>query len=71
MRNKFSTPFQPIPYIVERVKETMITAKRTADQRRITRNSSHYKKFKAGSQYAQDQVHWDFEEEDEGNDSAT
>ena len=46
----------------------MITAKRTTDQRRITRNSSH-KKFNAGSQYSQDQVPWDFEKEDEGNDS--
>ena len=60
-RNKVSTPFEPIPYIVEKVKGTMITAKRTTDQRRITINSSHYKKFKAGSQYAQDQVPWDFE----------
>ena len=50
---------------MERVHGTMITAKR----RRVTRNSSHYKKFKAGSQYAQDQVPWDFEKEDEGNDS--
>ena len=68
-RNKFGTSFEPIPYIVERVKGAMITAKRTTDQRRITRNSSHYKKFKAGSLYAQDEVPWDFEEEDEGNDS--
>ena len=68
-RNTFSTPFEPIPYIVEKVKGTMITTKRTTDQRRITINSSHYKKFKAGSQYAQDQVPWDFEKKDEGNDS--
>ena len=68
-RNKFSTPFEPIPYIVERVHGTMITAERTTDQRRVTRNSSHYKKFKASSQYAQDQVPWDFEKEDEGSDS--
>ena len=47
----------------------MITAKKTTNQRRVTRNSSHCKKFKAGSQYAQDQGPWDFEKEDEGNDS--
>ena len=68
-RNKFSTPFEPIPYIVERVKGTTITEKRTTDQRRITRNSSNYKKFTAGSQYAQDEVPWDFEEVDEENDN--
>ena len=68
-RNKFITPFEPIPYIVEKVHGTMITAKRTTDQKRITRNSSHYKKFKDGSQYAQDQVLRDFEKKDEGNDS--
>ena len=54
---------------MEKVHGTMITAKRTTDQRIVTRDSSHYKKFKAGSQYAQDQVPWDFEKEDEGNDS--
>ena len=36
-RNKFSTPFEPIPYIMEKVKGTIITAKRTTDQRGITR----------------------------------
>ena len=66
-RNKFSTctPFKPKPYIVEGVNGTMITAKRTTDQRRITRNSSHYKKVKTTeyvhTEPSDDQVPWNFE----------
>ena len=56
---------------MEKVKGTMIIAKRTTDQRRVTRNSSHYKKFKAGSQYVQDPISWDFEKEDIVKDSAS
>jgi hypothetical protein len=43
----------------------MITAKRTTDQRRITRNSSHYKKVKTTeyvhTEPSDDQVPWNFE----------
>jgi hypothetical protein len=69
-RNKFSTPFESIPYIVEKVKGTMITARRTTDQRRITRNSSHYKKVRKPVQgnaplevilENEDEVSWNFE----------
>ena len=73
-RNKFSTPFEPIPYIVERVKGTMIMAKRTIDQRRITRNSSHYKKVGKAPDFVQmeqtdDSESWNFEA-DVGNASS-
>ena len=33
-KNKYSTPFEPIQYIVERVKGTMITASTATDERR-------------------------------------
>ena len=71
-RNKFSTPFEATPYIVETVKGSMITARRTTDRRRVTRNSSHYKKIqKARRNYNQPEVmpeeenqwSWNFEEE--------
>ena len=42
-RNKLSTPFEPIPYHVTRVKGSMITAQRTTDNRTVTRNSSFFK----------------------------
>ena len=72
-RNKLSsTPFEATPYIVETVKGSMITARRTTDRRRVTRNSSHYKKIqKARRNYKQSEVmpeeenqwSWNFEEE--------
>ena len=43
-RNKFTTPFEPVPYTVSSANGSMITARRITDQREITRNSSHYKK---------------------------
>ncbi len=39
--NKFTMPYEPIPYTVENVKGSMITAKN--GQRLVTRNSSHFK----------------------------
>ena len=42
-RNKLSTPFEPIPYHVTRIKGSMITAQRTTDNRTVTRNSSFFK----------------------------
>ena len=38
--NKLSTPFDPKPYIITKVKGSMITAKRISDGKNITRNSS-------------------------------
>lgn len=67
--NKFSTPFEPTPYIAESVKGTMVTARRTTDQRKITRNSSHYKIIKESEVEeapAEDQIPWNFEA-DSGN----
>ena len=39
--NKFSAPYNPEPFIVEKRKGTMITAKN--DSNRVTRNSSQFK----------------------------
>ena len=44
-KNKFSSKFDTVPYTVIQRKGTMITAENK--KRRITRNVSHFKKFKA------------------------
>ena len=45
--NKLSTPYDPIPYIVEKVKGSMIVAERSSGKRKsITRNSSEFRKLK-------------------------
>ena len=41
--NKLSTPFDPKPYVITKVKGSMIIAKRTSDCKNITRNSSQFK----------------------------
>ena len=43
--NKASPHFEPVPYTVLDVKGSMITARRTTDQKEVTRNSSHFKKL--------------------------
>ena len=44
--NKLSTPYDPIPYIVEKVKGSMIVAERSLGKRKsITRNSSEFRKL--------------------------
>ena len=40
-KNKLSTPFNPLPYIIHKKKGSMITAKRNDHE--VTRNSSHFK----------------------------
>ncbi|ESO96580.1 hypothetical protein LOTGIDRAFT_174811 [Lottia gigantea] len=40
---KLTTPYDPQPYVVVRVKGTMITATRLSDGKSITRNASHFK----------------------------
>ena len=73
-RNKFSTPFEPIPYILEGANGTMITAKRTTDPLK-TNNEKQlpiYKKVKTTdyvhTEPTDDQVPWNFEA-DVGNES--
>ncbi len=44
--NKFSLPYDPVPYTVEKVKGSMITADRYGGRKSITRNSSHFKRLK-------------------------
>ena len=41
--NKLSTPFHPEPYVITKVKGSMIIAKRISDGKNITRNSSQFK----------------------------
>ena len=41
--NKLSTPFDPKPYVITKVKGSMIITKRISDGKNITRNSSHFK----------------------------
>ena len=44
-QNKASPRFEPVPYTVQDVKGSMITAKRATDQKLVTRNSSFFKKL--------------------------
>ena len=44
--NKASPHFEPVPYPVLDVKGSMITARRTTDQKEVTHNSSHFKKLR-------------------------
>ena len=43
--NKASPHFEPVPYTVLDVKESMITARRATDQKEVTHSSSHFKKL--------------------------
>ena len=45
IQNKASPRFEPVPYTILDVKWSMITAKRTTDQKLVTRNSSFFKKL--------------------------
>ena len=40
-QNKFSTPYNPKPFLVQETKGSMITASNGSDT--VTRNSSHFK----------------------------
>jgi len=42
--NKASPDFEPVPYTILDVKGSMITARRSTDQKEVTRNSYHFKK---------------------------
>ena len=42
IQNKASPRFEPVPYTILDVKGSMITAKRTTDQKLVTRNSSSF-----------------------------
>ena len=44
--NKLTTPYSDKPYIIIKIKGSMITAKRIEDEKTITRNSSHFKTIK-------------------------
>ena len=44
-RNKLSTPFNPQPYQVTDVKDTLVTAENPITNHRITRNETHFKKI--------------------------
>jgi hypothetical protein len=44
--HKLSLPYDPIPYRVETVKGSMITAEKLSDGKQLTRNCSHFKKIK-------------------------
>ena len=44
-QNKASPRFEPVPYTIQDVKGSMITAKRATDQKLVTRNSSFFKKL--------------------------
>ena len=72
-RNKFSTPFESTPYMVEKIKGTMITASRITDNRKLTRNSFYFKRWNSSTleddqeviNNGQDQEWWDFHEDSE------
>ena len=44
-RHKASPHFEPVPYISQDVKGSMITSRQTTDQKEVTRDSSHFKKL--------------------------
>ena len=43
--SKLTTTFESNPYVDEGVKGSMVSAERIKDQRKVTRNSSHFKKM--------------------------
>ena len=49
IQNKASPRFEPVLYTILDVKGSMITAKKTTDQKLVSRNSSFFKKL---------QIHW-------------
>jgi transposase InsO family protein len=67
-RNKLSLPYDPIPYRVETVKGSMITAEKLSDGKHLTRNSSHFKKLQIGPEEVCIEEPVDFPEE--GDDQA-
>ena len=60
-KNKLSTAYEPNPYKIEEVKGSMITARRSSDGRRVTRNNSHFKRVSGGRNDQLDQDPLDFE----------
>ena len=44
-RNKSTSYFEATPYVIQDIKDSMITSSRITDDRPMTRNSSHYKKL--------------------------
>ena len=58
---KLSTAYEPDPCKIEEVKGSMITARRSSDGRRVTRNNSHFKRVSGGGNDQLDQDPWDFE----------
>ena len=64
-RNNFSTPFESTPYVVARVKGTIITTRRRTDQRQKTRNSSTFKKIEKFGSETNYQLPWNIEDEAE------
>ena len=42
-KNKWSTPYEPIFYIVSDIQGSKITARRTTDGRTVCRDASHFK----------------------------
>ena len=43
-RNKFTLPYDPVPYKVVNTKGSMVTAEKITGDKLLTRNSSHFKK---------------------------
>ena len=54
--NKLTTPYSDKPYIIIKIKGSMITAKRIEDDKTITRNSSHFKTIKMTVRRSNDTV---------------
>ncbi len=63
-KNKFSSVYEPNPYVVEKIKGSMITAVRETDGRSITRNNSHYKRVNKSRNNRLEQDLWNFEARD-------
>ncbi len=56
--------YEPNPYVVEKVKGSMVTAVRETDGRSITRNNSHYKRVHKSRNNRLEQDLWNFEARD-------
>ncbi len=44
-RNKFSLPYDPVPYKVVNTKGSMVSTEKLTGDKLLTRNSSHFKKI--------------------------
>ena len=68
--NTLTPPYDPVPYCVQGVNGTMITAEKLSNNKRLTRNSSHFKRVTPASINLETPVE-DLETEDDEEEETT